>query len=527
MKCDILIKGGSILDGTGAPPVAGDIAVADGKIAAIGAIDTPARQTIDATGLQVAPGFIDIHSHSDYTLLVDPRASSAIHQGVTLEVVGNCGFGCAPIAKPELAPGNIYGFDGSVPLAWRDMDGYLNRLAEAKPAVNVLTLVPNGQMRRAVIGVADRPAEPEELAAMTALLEKGLDQGAWGFSTGLEYPAEIGSSEEEITALCRSVARRDALYATHTRARDQGSIEAIEEALRTARASGVRLQLSHLLPRSGPADCTRAIELVDGARTAGIDVSFDMHTRLFGTTMLSTLLPPWASEVDRRELAALLASPDTRARMRKHRSIISGSGDWERVVFLDLPGRPDISRLSLAEIGRRRGKDPFDAALDILGEHLDTPHRPMVIIHCYAQSVQEMAFAHPLCMPASDATTLAPDGPLANSVFHGAYSWAAWFYRFMVRDRKLLAPETAIHKLTSQPASVLGLSDRGVLRKGARADIVVFDSEELSERGSIFKSNVLAIGVRHVLVNGVATLTQGALTGERAGAVIRREGRGH
>ena len=522
MSCDLLIRNGTVIDGTGAAARPGDLAIEGGRIAGIGARHATADRTLDAEGCYVAPGFIDIHSHSDYTLLVDPRAVSAAHQGVTLEVIGNCGFGCAPIRRPAIAGDNIYGFDGSVPLEWRDLDGYLGRLEAARPAVNVLTLVPNGQLRRSVVGVEQRAARPDEVAAMAALLEDGLEQGAWGYSTGLEYPAEAGAGEAEITALCGIVAQRGAIYATHTRARDQGSIEAIEEALRTARASGVRLQISHLLPRSGAADAARSVELVERAAAKGLDVAFDMHTRLFGTTMLSSLLPAWALALDRRTLRDALGSRAARARIKEFRSIISASGDWERVVLLDLLNRPDLSRRSLAEIGRDRGCPPFDAALDVLRDHAEDLQRPMVMIHCYDDAMQALAFAHPLCMPASDATTLAPDGPLAGAVFHGAYSWASWFYRFTVRDRKLLSPEAAVRRLTGQPADALGLSDRGTLRAGNRADIVVFDPAAFSDRGTVFEPNQLAAGVRHVVVNGVPTLTDGALTGARAGSVLRQ-----
>jgi N-acyl-D-amino-acid deacylase len=210
--------------------------------------------------------------------------------------------------------------------------------------------------------------------------------------------------------------------------------------------------------------------------------------------------------------------------MKEFRSIISASGDWERVVLLDLPNRPDLSRRSLAEIGRDRGCSPFDAALDVLYDHAEDLQRPMVIIHCYDDAMQALAFAHPLCMPASDATTLAPDGPLAGAVFHGAYSWASWFYRFAVRDRKLLSPEAAVRRLTGQPAGALGLSDRGTLKAGNRADMVVFDPAAFSDRSTVFEPNRLAAGVRHVVVNGVTTLADGALTGARAGSVLRRAG---
>jgi N-acyl-D-amino-acid deacylase len=194
------------------------------------------------------------------------------------------------------------------------------------------------------------------------------------------------------------------------------------------------------------------------------------------------------------------------------------------VQLLDIPGRPDVSRLTLAEIGRRSGRDPHDCALDILLDEAETPHRAMVILHAYTEDSQKMAFAHPLCMPGSDATTLAPDGPLAGSVFHGAYTWAAWFWRALVRDWQLLRPEQAVNRLTGLPASILGVSDRGVLAVGACADVAIFDAARFGERGTTFEPNQLATGMRHVLVNGTVTMQDGVRTAARAGSILRHRG---
>ncbi len=522
MALDILIRGGNVIDGTGAPPYRADVAVEEGRIVAIGRIEGEANTVIDVTDLNVTPGFIDIHSHSDYTLLVDPRAVSALAQGVTLEVIGNCGFGCGPIRDPALASGNIYGFNGSIPLVWRRLGEYFDRLSAARPAVNVLSLVPNGQLRLTALGLSDRPADPDGLKKMTRLLCEGLEEGAFGYSTGLEYAPELGASEEEITCLCREVARAGAIYATHTRKRDAGAVEAVAEALRTGERAQVRLQVSHLIPRSGIDDGRRAIDLVDAARARGQDVAFDMHTRLYGTTFLAALLPGWAREGGGAAIAARLGNAETRERIKSFSSILSASGDWERLVLLDNPQFPEYARRSLAEIGRLRGQHPHDAALDMLRDGADDLSRPMVIIHCHTEEQQRECFSHPLCMPGSDATTMAPDGALAGSVFHGAYSWAAWYWRFMVRQSRALTPEDAIHRLTGLPARTLGLSDRGVVRPGARADIAAFDPEEFGERATTFEPNQLATGMHHVIVNGQIALRDGALTGERPGQVIRR-----
>jgi N-acyl-D-amino-acid deacylase len=519
---DLVIRGGTILDGAGGVPRVADVAVKDGRIVAIGKLKANGAE-IDATGLTVAPGFIDIHSHSDYTLLVDPRAVSAITQGVTLEVIGNCGFGCAPIADPQMAAPNIYGFNNEIPLTWHRVGEYLERLAAAKPAVNVIKLVPNGQLRRATLGVADRAATEPELAKMKALLAEGLEEGAFGYSTGLEYPAERGAPDEELVELCKVVARRGGLYASHTRRRDDGAVSAIDEAIRVGEKAGAQIQISHLLPRkTDEREDERSLELIDQARGRGLDIAFDMHTRLYGTTFLNTIVPLWAQEDLRRHLS----SKDSRRRMRDYKSIVAGGG-WERVVLLDHPRFQQYSRKSFGDLARAEGRDAYDIAFDILlaevgNEMRDQPHRAMVIIHAYTPDQQALMFSHPLCMPGSDATTLAPDGPLANSVFHGAYTWASWYFHFMVHERKLLTAAQAVQRLTQMPARRLGLADRGQIAEGYRADIAVFDAEKFQATATTFEPNQLARGMRHVVVNGVLTLRDGSLTGSRGGQVIRR-----
>ena len=513
----IVIRNGTVYDGTGAEGRIADVAIDEGRIAGIGQVDADALE-IDAAGLAVAPGFVDIHSHSDYTLLMDPRAVSAIHQGVTTEVVGNCGFGCFPIRDPAVARRAIYGYSDELPVTWSSAGEYFEALDGARPAVNVLSLVPNGQLRIATLGVADRPADARELAEMQELLRESLDAGAWGYSTGLEYAQEQAASEAELTAL----AAKSPFYATHTRRRDDGAADAVAEAIRTGDRAGVRLQVSHLVPRNGIEESRRCIDLVETAQAGGQDVAFDMHTRTFGLTNLYAALPAWALGADKQELAAILGDTARRDAMRTHRSILSAGNDWSRVVLLDSEAWPDYGRRDLASIAAERGQDPLDAVYDLLLGGLDELEKLMVIIHAYSEEQQREAFAHPLCVPGSDATTLAPDGRLAHAFFHGAYTWAAWFWRFMVRDEGLLTPQDAIHRLTGQPAERIGLSDRGVLREGARADVVVFDPERFGERGTVYEPNLLAEGMRHVVVNGVPTLRDGRLTGDRAGMVVRR-----
>jgi N-acyl-D-amino-acid deacylase len=520
VSVDLAIRNGLVVDGTGAEPLRADVGVKGDRIAVIGDVPEAARE-IDAAGKVVAPGFIDIHSHSDFTLLVDPRAASAVHQGVTLEVVGNCGFGCFPLLNKELAPKAIYGHSADVPLTWSTAAGYFERLEAAAPAINVASLAPNGQIRLSVLGLADRPASDDELAQMRYLLDEALEQGAWGYSTGLEYAAERGADEDELVSMCEVCGGRHAIYATHTRRRDEGADEAVAEALRTAERSGVRLQVSHLVPRNGIGSARRCLELVEGAAGSGMDVAFDMHTRLYGTTFLLTALPPWALE-DPARLRDVLGSKEQRRAMRDYESILSAGGNWSRIVLLDNAVWPDYARSDVESIAAERGQEPLDAVDDQLLGAADDPGQLMVIIHAYTEEQQREAFAHPLCVPGSDATTMAPTGPLAGKIFHGAYTWAAWYLRFCVQQEKVLSLPEAIHRLTLQPAERIGLRNRGLLRAGAHADVVVFDPLVFREEGTTFDPSRLATGMDTVIVNGAVTLFGGELTGARNGQVLRR-----
>ena len=521
---DVAIRGGTILDGRGGEPLLADLGIKGDRIAQIGNLaGANAKEDVDATGLLVSPGFIDIHSHSDYTLLVDPRAVSALYQGVTLEVVGNCGHGCFPIGNPELAKSAIYGHSESIPLTWTSAAGYFAQLEQSQPALNVLSLVPHGQLRLSTVGLTDRPITDAELRTMSKLLEEALEEGAWGLSTGLEYASEAAATEVEISRLCESLAKRGDLYACHTRYRDSGAPVGVEEAIRTARSAGVRLQVSHLVPRSGDREMEQCFELIDEARLGGVDVGFDMHTRLFGFTYLYSVLPPWAQTGGEAQLVELLQDPDARARMKEFRSILSAGNDWSRIVLLDNPRFPQYARRTILSIAEERGEDPLDCIYDLLLETVDSMATLMAMINCHTTGQQEIAFRHPLSMPASDATTMAPDGPLAEITFPGAYTWASYFYNQSVKRARFLSPTEAVHRLCGAPADRVGLEDRGVLKNGAFADIAIFDHQAFSERGTTFEPNQLAVGMSHVIVNGRPVLRNGELTGTRPGRVLRRD----
>jgi len=529
---DLLITGGMVADGTGATPRRADVGVSGGHIEAVGRLsDSQAEHTLNATGALVSPGFIDIHSHSDFTLLVDPRAQSQVFQGVTTEMIGNCGHGCAPIGDTEKFAGNIYGYSRRAEVAWKSFAGYLDALEQAAPAVNVASLVPNGNLRLLAVDDASKAASPGETAHMVRLLEEALGSGAWGFSTGLEYPAEAAASEAELAALCRAVAAHGGLYAAHTRNRETRAVEAVQEAVRLAKsgASGreerLKLQVSHIIPRrGGPAgSLAGCIEAVEQARGRGLDAAFDSHTRLHGITNLSNALPAWASEGGTAALRRRLGDRAARARLRKHSSIISSFalGGWERVSLYTSPARPEIAGRSFASLAPPGG-DGWDAVFDALRDHADDPHAPLVICLSYDEAEVIETMSHELCTIGSDATSLAVDGPLAGEAFLGAFTWAGWAWRKLVTESRRLTVGQAVAKLTSAPAERMGLRDRGVIANGKRADVAVFGPASFRDTGTLESPNRLAQGVRHVVVNGTVTLEDGRLTGKRGGQVLRR-----
>jgi N-acyl-D-amino-acid deacylase len=262
------------------------------------------------------------------------------------------------------------------------------------------------------------------------------------------------------------------------------------------------------------------MQMIDAAAATGTMIAFDQHTRLHGFTYLHAALPPQAFEGDRHDLRRRLRDPAERARMSTYRGLLGDA--WSRVVLLDNDVWSDYSRRDIATIASERGVTPIEAVYDLLLAGVDQLDRLMVIILTYTEQQQLEVFRHPLCIPASDATALCPDGLLGDSVFHGAYTWAAWYYRFVVRDHELLSPEEAVYRLTGMPAATIGLSDRGRIARGMHADIAVFDPRVFAERGTTFDPNQLAVGMRHVLVNGVLALRDGVATGERSGRVLRR-----
>ena len=526
---DTLIRGGRVVDGTGREGYIADVGVKDGRIAEIGEIDGEAEAVLDAGGLIVAPGFVDLHTHSDFTLAVNGRAESQVHQGVTTEVVGQCGVSCAPARSNAdvalMAPGFT---DGAVEIDWRSFGDYLDHLDRMRLGVNVAAFVGHGTIHRAVLGDALRPADEGEAARMEALLEESIEGGAMGFSTGLEYWPGSLASPDQLADMVRVAARHDVLYATHVRNRDLFYDLGFGEALATARAAGARLQISHIQPKFGAPDyaMTHAIEMCEGARRRGLDVAFDVIPHDWSHTRILAILPQWAQEGGIAAVTERLRDVSTRERIRANpRPMwrLVSAGRWDKIVLMHSERNGDLVGMSFDEIGRRRGEDPYDAAMNLLIEEGENMNHLMWTSQSFSEDDIRLALSQPECAVISDTLALAPYGCLKHHVGSlSGYGWAARFLQHYVRDHQVMTLEEAVRRLTTLPAGRIGLRDRGRVEAGAWADIAVFDPSGIASHCTVDNPRTYATGIAHVLVNGGIAMRDGARTDADTGTVLRK-----
>jgi N-acyl-D-amino-acid deacylase len=525
---DLIIAGGRVVDGTGAPGYEADVGITGERVTAIGDLSAAtAGQRIDAAGLIVAPGFIDIHTHSDFTLLVDGSADSQVCQGVTTEVVGQCGHSCAPLTVPN--PNALIGYlDAGVDVTWRSFGEYLQRLQEARPSLNVAAFVGHGAIHRAVKDSSNEISSADDVAAMVRLAEQAFDDGALGLSSGLEYWPGNTAPQEEIAAVVEVAARRGGLYSTHVRNRDIHYDLGFTEAVATARQVGARLQISHIQPKFGaPAQAMgHTLELLDRALREGVDVAFDVIPHDWSHTSVAAILPPWAREGGTARTIERLKDPEQRRRMKLNPHPIwriVSAGRWDEIVLLRSVVNAGLVGMPFSEIGRLRGVDPYDAAYDLLIEEGVGLPGLMWTSRSFKDSDVCMCLRDARCMVMSDTLAVSPHGPLKDVIGSlSGYGWTARLLGHYVRERGVLSLEEAISRITMRPAERLGLVGRGRLRPGGQADVVVLDASAVHDRSSVVQPRVHPVGFRHVLVNGRAVLRDGQRTAERPGQVIRR-----
>ena len=526
---DLVIRGGLVYDGSGAPSRRADVGVAGGRIAALGDLaGAEATRRIDAAGLAVTPGFVDCHTHSEAALLAYPTADSAVGQGVTTHVAGNCGYSCAPIADPGLARHLVFGGDASAGASRRSLGEYFAALERVGIGINLACFVGHGAVRAAAMGLESRPAADPDIGRMIGVLEQALEEGALGMSTGLAYAPGNNADRGELERLCAVVARRGGIHATHVRNRDVAYRAGFGEVLEISGETGVPLQLSHIVTKHGAeAGATDwALEQVHQARGVGLDVACDMLICEWGPGQLASFLRPEAFEGGLAATLARLRHPAARARLRQSDPswrMALDPGQYHRVVLSRAPRTPELVGQSFAELTAASGKDFHETACDILLAHGEALYDVFTMGAAFERSDTLAALASPHCMPESDDVVAAPNGGGGRGALTpGAYGWAPQFLAEMVRERRLLSAEGAVRKLTALPAERFGLRGRGRLAAGHWADVVVVDLAEVASRATLTDFARPPRGIAHVLVNGTPVVQDGRLTGARPGHVLRR-----
>lgn len=525
---DLILKNGNVYDGSGAEMQQLDVGVKAGVIHAVGKLDAQAAEVIDCAGLAVAPGFIDMHTHSDASLMTDPDGFSSLMQGVTTEIIGNCGFSCAPCINQELVEQFMIGRQPSLKFAWRTFDDYLNALQSKKPGVNVAAYVGHNTVRLNVLGYQPRGADEEEIAYMGTLIRQSLEEGAIGVSTGLEYNPGFHSELNELVQLAKIAAEFDATYASHIRNRDWNYEMGVGEALTTARLSGARLQLSHLAPKFGapPQAAEHIMDMVDWTRRTDCDVGYDVIPHEWGPTFVLTILPKWAYEGGVGKIMERLRDPALRPKLKVNRFPqwkMVAAGRWADMVLTQSAANPELVGLDFAQIGVVRKQDPHDAVLDMLLDEGENMANLMWVGRISRDADIKGMLMEKDCGVISDTINLNNTGPLAGVRFAPTgFGWAAKFIGQYARDEKLFSIAEGIRRLTTLPAARMKLKRRGALRKDYFADVVVFDADLIADNSTLQNMNVTPSGLAHVIVNGAFAVRDGERTAVRAGQVLRR-----
>jgi N-acyl-D-amino-acid deacylase len=534
---DILIKGGRVIDGTGAPWFYADVGVRDGKIVAIGQLDAHgAKEVIDASGSVVTPGFIDMHAHSDVSLLRDGRGLSKIMQGVTTEVIGE-GQSVAPRRKEDK--------DGrwGVQPDWTTLTEYFERLEQSGTSGNIVSYISAGQLRRYVMGEgAQRRATPEELEEMKRLLAEGMEQGAAGLVQALETPGSLQfppdgelslaqPSTDELIELGKVVARYGGIYATHLRDQGPHIMAAVQEAATIGEQAGIPVEIFHLKAAGWKnfGKMPDALNAIRQARERGVDIAADVYPYIAAAHGMTTELPRWTHEGGKEKMLARLADPELRPRIRKevteymtgkYHNELTGERGFDAAIVSDVPHNPEkYVGKSLGQIARDQKKPPDEATLDL---YLEQDGEVSLVMYYMSEKDMRLALQDPILSFDSDGTAVSPEfGGQPHPRYYGTFPRVLGRY---VREHKVLTLEEAVRKMTSLPAQRMKLADRGVLRAGMAADIVVFDPDKIIDRATFEQPHQFPEGISHVIVNGVTVVKQGEHTGAKPGRALRGPG---
>jgi dihydroorotase/N-acyl-D-amino-acid deacylase len=530
---DLVITKGHIIDGSGSPWYSGDIGIRGGKIAAIGNLSGDGRtRTIDAQGRVVAPGFIDMLGQSEMTILVDPRLPSKIYQGITTEITGE-GGSAAPLNDAIIGADHSGYEHYHITPDWRTFRQYFARLEKQGMGINLASYVGATQVRRMVLGDDDKQPSPEQLAQMKTLVREAMKDGAVGLSTSLEYAPAPYAKTDELIALASEASRLGGIYATHMRSESDAVLESIDEALRIGREARIPVEIWHLKV-AGKNNWGRMPEVVakiNAARNAGMDVSANTYAYTAWFNDFSAFIPPWAHDGGTVKMVERLKDPGMRARLRK--DMLTPSKDWDNewqeipgpeAIMIGIVQNPKLVPLEgkrLSDIAKLWNKDPLDALFDFL---MEDPNAGVAVFGMSQPDVT-LALEQPWVSIDNDSSGASPEGILGQEHPHPrAYGTFPRILSKYVREEKALRLEDAIRKFSALAAQRMRLTDRGVLKSGMWADIVIFDPLTVRDRATFENPNQLSEGMDYVLVNGVPVVDQGKMTGELPGKVLRGPG---
>ncbi|MEA5083134.1 MAG: D-aminoacylase [Lachnospiraceae bacterium] len=527
-----IIRNGLLINGSGEKGFKADILLNGDKIEKIGDIKaTNDMVEIDASGLVVAPGFIDTHSHSDLQVLIDPEVLPKIMQGITTEILGQDGISMAPLPVKCISPWrkNLAGLDGdSEDINWeyKNVEGYLKMIEDVKPGLNECYLVPHGNIRMEAMGLENRRPNDEELKKMCEITRREMEAGAIGLSTGLIYMPCAYSESKEIIEMCKVVAEYDGSFVIHQRSEADTILDSMEEVITIGRESGVKIHYSHfkVCGKKNWDKIGKVIELLEKAHKEGIQVSFDQYPYVAGSTMLGVILPPWVHDGGTDNVVKRLADPELRKKMV--RDIQQGIPGWDN--FVEFAGldqifvtsvknkmNEDIIGLSLIDIGKLRGKDPFEATFDLLLEE----ENAVGMVDFYGTEEHVQLF---MKRPEMNACT---DGLLGGKPHPRVYGAFPRILGKYVREDKALTLEDAIYKMTKKPATTFNMVNRGELKEGYYADICIFNPDTVIDKGTFVEPIQYPVGIEYVIVAGDVIVSRGKHTGTRSGRVLRKKGK--
>ena len=531
---DVVIRNGHVIDGTGSPWYAGDIGIRDGRIAAIGDLaSASAKRTIDAHGMVVAPGFIDMLGQSELTILVDPHLPSKLYQGITTEITGE-GDSAAPQTDATLKADRVSYEHYHLTPDWRTLEQYFQRLEKQGMGINLGTYVGATQVRRVVLGDADVQPTPAQLGQMKTLVDEAMQQGAMGVSTSLEYAPAPYASAEELIALAAEAAKYGGIYATHMRSEGDAETASLDEVIRIGRKAHIPVEIWHLKTagKRNWGKMPQVVAKIDAARAEGVDVSADTYAYTAWFNSLSAFIPPWAHDGGDAKLIERLKDPATRARIR--RDMLTPSTKWDnewdeipgpQAVLIGVVQNPQLLPLqgkTLADVAKLWKEDPIDALCDLL-----IKDNAFTGVAVFGMSEPDVALAleQPWVSVDNDSSGTAPTGLLGQEHPHPrAYATFPRILRKYVREEHKLSLPDAIRKFSALPAQRMHLIDRGVLKQGMWADVVVFDPATVRDVATFENPNQLAQGMEYVLINGVPVIDEGKMTNSLPGKVLRGPG---